>query len=110
MAVDPRFAGREYPPTDVYEVGREKIRDFADVPVRRMGGTEGVGEVSDLLPADLVGLGRRVLAARVLRVDRHVAPSLGQRVSRCSVCLPSRGQNFFISRRSGLLRRFFLVM
>ncbi len=30
MAVDPAFAGREYPPTDVYEVGREKIRDFAD--------------------------------------------------------------------------------
>ena len=30
MPVDPRFAGRQYPPTDVYEVGREKIRDFAD--------------------------------------------------------------------------------
>ncbi len=30
MPVDPAYAGREYPPTDVYEVGREKIRDFAD--------------------------------------------------------------------------------
>jgi len=30
VPVDPGYAGREYPPTDVYEVGREKIRDFAD--------------------------------------------------------------------------------
>ena len=33
-----------------------------------------------------------------------------QRVSRCSVCLRQRGQNFFSSMRSGSLRRFFLVM
>ena len=26
----PRFVGRTYPPTTVYEVGREKIREFAD--------------------------------------------------------------------------------
>ena len=30
MPVDPRFIGRVYPPTDPYEVGREKIREFAD--------------------------------------------------------------------------------
>jgi acyl dehydratase len=30
MAVDPSFAGRTYPPTEPYEVGREKIREFAD--------------------------------------------------------------------------------
>ena len=30
MALDPGFIGRTYPPTAVYEVGREKIREFAD--------------------------------------------------------------------------------
>ncbi|WP_026065863.1 MaoC family dehydratase N-terminal domain-containing protein [Actinoalloteichus spitiensis] len=30
MGLDQRFVGRAYPPTDPYEVGREKIREFAD--------------------------------------------------------------------------------
>ena len=30
MALDESFVGRKYPPTPVYEVGREKIREFAD--------------------------------------------------------------------------------
>ncbi|HEV7658039.1 MAG TPA: MaoC family dehydratase N-terminal domain-containing protein [Mycobacteriales bacterium] len=30
MALDQSFIGRVYPPTPVYEVGREKIREFAD--------------------------------------------------------------------------------
>jgi len=30
MAVNHAFMGREYPPTSVYEVGREKIREFAE--------------------------------------------------------------------------------
>ncbi len=30
MAIDPGFVGRVYPATAVYEVGREKIREFAD--------------------------------------------------------------------------------
>ena len=30
MPLDPSFIGREYPPTEPYEVGREKIREFAD--------------------------------------------------------------------------------
>jgi acyl dehydratase len=30
MALDAGFTGRTYPPTAVYEVGREKIREFAD--------------------------------------------------------------------------------
>ncbi|MGK4581357.1 FAS1-like dehydratase domain-containing protein [Kitasatospora sp. HPMI-4] len=29
MALDPSFIGRTYPPTPPYEVGREKIREFA---------------------------------------------------------------------------------
>ena len=30
MGVNPRIAGRVYPPSPVYEVGREKIREFAE--------------------------------------------------------------------------------
>jgi acyl dehydratase len=30
MGVNPEIAGREYPPSEVYEVGREKIREFAE--------------------------------------------------------------------------------
>jgi acyl dehydratase len=30
MALDPSYAGRTYPPTAPYLVGREKIREFAD--------------------------------------------------------------------------------
>lgn len=30
MAVDQSYVGRVYPPTEPYEVGREKIREFAD--------------------------------------------------------------------------------
>ena len=30
MPLDPSFVGRSYPPSEPYEVGREKIREFAD--------------------------------------------------------------------------------
>jgi hypothetical protein len=30
MPLDQSFVGRVYPPTEPYEVGREKIREFAD--------------------------------------------------------------------------------
>lgn len=30
MALDPSYVGRSYPPTATYQVGREKIREFAD--------------------------------------------------------------------------------
>jgi acyl dehydratase len=30
MPLDPSFVGRSYPPTEAYEVGLEKIREFAD--------------------------------------------------------------------------------
>ncbi|WP_042387038.1 MaoC family dehydratase N-terminal domain-containing protein [Streptacidiphilus melanogenes] len=30
MPLDPAFVGRTYPPTPAYEVGREKIREFAE--------------------------------------------------------------------------------
>lgn len=30
MAVNPEYAGREYPPNEVYVVGHEKLREFAE--------------------------------------------------------------------------------
>ncbi|MCQ4044255.1 MaoC family dehydratase N-terminal domain-containing protein [Streptantibioticus rubrisoli] len=30
MPLDPSYVGRTYPPTEAYEVGREKIREFAE--------------------------------------------------------------------------------
>jgi acyl dehydratase len=30
VAVNPEYAGREYPPNEAYEVGREKLREFAE--------------------------------------------------------------------------------
>ncbi|SOD72354.1 acyl dehydratase [Jatrophihabitans sp. GAS493] len=30
MSLDQSFVGRTYPPTDSYEIGREKIREFAE--------------------------------------------------------------------------------
>ena len=36
MALDPSYAGRSYPPTPSYRVGREKIGEFADA----IGATE----------------------------------------------------------------------
>ena len=43
-------------------------------------------------------------------VAAAVADRGGQRVSLCTVLALQRGQYFFSSSRSGLLRRFFLVM
>ena len=54
MAVDPRFAGREYPPTDVYEVGREKVRDFADAVGAAHAAHRDVGVARSLGYADVV--------------------------------------------------------
>ena len=54
MAVDPRFAGREYPPTDVYEVAREKIRDFADAVGAAHPAHRDVGVARSLGHADVV--------------------------------------------------------
>ena len=52
MPINPAFIGREYPPSEPYEVSREKIRDFAlaigdanlfaalSLPSRRQAATE----------------------------------------------------------------------
>ena len=106
-----------------------------DVVVHRVGRPDRRGEVADVLAAHAEG-GRRVVGAplEVLvhghavslgatpparrsgrragarRPLRRRCAALGQRVSRCRVCRRSREQNFMSSMRSGLLRRFFLVM
>jgi acyl dehydratase len=56
MAIDQSFVGRVYPPTAPYEVGREKIREFADA-------------VNDPNPAY-----RDPAAARALGYDDVIAP------------------------------------
>ncbi|HVX46621.1 MAG TPA: MaoC family dehydratase N-terminal domain-containing protein [Mycobacteriales bacterium] len=55
MALDPGFEGRVYPPGPVYEVGREKIREFADA----------IGDANPVYrdPAAAAGLGYRDVIA-----------------------------------------------
>jgi len=43
MSVNPAYAGRQYPPTEPYEVGREKIRAFADAVGAAHGAHRDVG-------------------------------------------------------------------
>ncbi|GAB2657315.1 MaoC family dehydratase N-terminal domain-containing protein [Saccharopolyspora gloriosae] len=56
MPLDQSFIGREYPPTEPYEVGREKIREFADAikddsPVHRdAGAAEAAGHPDVIAP------------------------------------------------------------
>ena len=54
--------------------------------------------------------GRRTQQRPPPAVAETAAIAWDQRVSRCVVCLVQRGQNLANSNRSGLLRRFFLVM
>ena len=59
MACEPSFAGRTYPPTPPYEVGREKIREFAEAVgapprVHRPRGRPGARlPATSIAPADL---------------------------------------------------------
>ncbi|MEE4541887.1 MaoC family dehydratase N-terminal domain-containing protein [Streptomyces sp. V4-01] len=56
MALDQSFVGRSYPPTEPYEVGREKIREFAeaigdDNPVYRdADAAKGFGHADVIAP------------------------------------------------------------
>jgi acyl dehydratase len=54
MGVDPGYAGREYPPTSAYEVGREKIRDFADAVGAAHGAHRDVGVARSLGHPDVI--------------------------------------------------------
>jgi acyl dehydratase len=56
MAIDPSFVGRTYPPSRPYEVGREKIREFADAigaddaAYRDPGAAEALGHPDVIAP------------------------------------------------------------
>ncbi|WP_298456506.1 MaoC family dehydratase N-terminal domain-containing protein [uncultured Cellulomonas sp.] len=54
MAVNPQYAGRVYPPSEPYEVGREKIRDFADAVGAAHEAHRDVGVARSLGYADVV--------------------------------------------------------
>jgi acyl dehydratase len=54
MGVNQGYAGREYPPTSVYEVGREKIRDFADAVGAAHGAHRDVGVARSLGHPDVI--------------------------------------------------------
>jgi acyl dehydratase len=80
MAVDATYVGRVYPPTPPYEVGREKIREFADAindqnPVYRdRAAAEALGYPDVIAPptfAILLSLkaGHQVIADPDLGID-----------------------------------------
>ena len=54
MGVNPGYAGREYPANDPYEVGREKIRDFADAVGAAHGAHRDVGVARSLGYPDVI--------------------------------------------------------
>src|SRR3712207_8758640 len=54
MGVNLGYAGREYPANDPYEVGREKIRDFADAVGAAHGAHRDVGVARSLGHPDVI--------------------------------------------------------
>lgn len=51
MGVNADFLGRQYPPEGVYEVGREKIREFAEAVAGADGGALAQGQGGAVHPA-----------------------------------------------------------
>ncbi|MGX7681138.1 FAS1-like dehydratase domain-containing protein [Jatrophihabitans sp. DSM 45814] len=78
MALDPSFEGRIYPATPPYEVGREKIREFADAigdenPVYRdIGAAQALG-YPDVIAPPTFPIVMTMQAARQIVTD----PELG---------------------------------
>ncbi|GAA2719941.1 FAS1-like dehydratase domain-containing protein [Cellulomonas aerilata] len=54
MGVNLTYAGREYPANDPYEVGRERIRDFADAVGAAHGAHRDVGVARSLGYPDVI--------------------------------------------------------
>jgi acyl dehydratase len=54
MGVNPAYAGREYPATEPYQVGREKIRDFADAVGAAHAAHRDVGVARSLGHPDVI--------------------------------------------------------
>lgn len=81
MAVNPDFVGRTYPPSEPYEVGREKIKEFAEA-------------IGDSNPAY-----RDVQAAKALGHPDLVAPPtfaiiISQQVGRQAIFDPELGLDY----------------
>jgi acyl dehydratase len=78
MALDPSFIGRQYPPTEPYQVGREKIREFAqaigdDNPVYRDPAAAQALGYSDVIAPPTFPIVVTMAASRLIVAD----PDLG---------------------------------
>jgi acyl dehydratase len=83
VPLDPSFVGRSYPPSDPYEVGREKIREFADAigdpdPVYRHADAAKAAGHSDVIAPPTFPILLTFRAQRVVVLD----PDLGLDYSR----------------------------
>jgi acyl dehydratase len=78
MALDPALAGRGYPPSAVYEVGREKIAEFAaaigaDDPVHRDADAARAAGHPDVIAPPTFAIVLTLSAAGVVVEDPDVA-------------------------------------
>ena len=74
MSVNPEYIGRTYPPTQPYEVGREKIREFAEAindPTPAYTDAEAARALGhrDVIAPPTFGIILTLTAARVVIVD-----------------------------------------
>jgi acyl dehydratase len=78
MALDPALVGRGYPPSAVYEVGRQKIAEFADAvgaadPVHRDAGAARAAGYPDVIAPPTFAITLTLSAAGVVVEDPDVA-------------------------------------
>jgi acyl dehydratase len=78
MALDPALVGRGYPPSAVYEVGRQKIAEFADAigaadPVHRDAEAARAAGYADVIAPPTFAIALTLSAAGVVVEDPDVA-------------------------------------
>ena len=78
MALDPALVGRSYPPSGVYEVGRQKIAEFADAvgaadPVHRDAEAARAAGYPDVMAPPTFAITLTLSAAGVVVEDPDVA-------------------------------------
>ena len=78
MALDPALVGRSYPPSAVYEVGRQKIAEFADAigaaePVHRDTEAARAAGYPDVIAPPTFAIALTLSAAGVVVEDPDVA-------------------------------------
>jgi acyl dehydratase len=78
MALDPALVGRSYPPSAVYEVGRQKIAEFADAigeadPVHRDADAARAAGHHDVIAPPTFAIALTLSAAGVVVEDPDVA-------------------------------------